>query len=168
MHSIVVVNHLKDFDFHFEGVEVVTAKDYLSEDYYAELKHARIYNLCKSYKYQSLGYYVSLLAEARGHRVFPSITTIQDLKSLKISRIVSDDMDTLIQKSLAKLKSKDFILSIYFGKNLAKQYEELAHQFSHHFQAPLLRAHFTFQKKWLLQNISPYLFMKFLIHTNDL
>ncbi len=25
----------------------------------------------------------SLLAEARGHRVFPSITTIQDLKSLK-------------------------------------------------------------------------------------
>ncbi len=53
MHSIVVVNHLKDFDFHFEGVEVVTAKDYLSEDYYAELKHARIYNLCKSYKYQS-------------------------------------------------------------------------------------------------------------------
>ncbi len=64
-------------------------------------------------------------------------------------------MDTLIQKSLAKLKSKDFILSIYFGKNLAKQYEELAHQFSHHFQAPLLRAHFTFQKKMAITKHFP-------------
>ena len=74
-----------------------------------------MFNLCRSYRYQSIGYYVSLLAEARGHKPLPNVTTIQDLKSASMIRFVSDDLDDMIQKSLAPIQSERFVLSSYFG-----------------------------------------------------
>ncbi|MGA9291279.1 MAG: RimK family protein [Ignavibacteriaceae bacterium] len=155
MKKIVVTNNLADMDFYIEDVEVVASKSYLTETKYSEIESARIFNLCRSYRYQSTGYYVSLLAEARGHRAFPNISTIQDLKSKSLIRIISDDIEELIQKSLSKIQSKDFVLSIYFGRNTAKQYDKLSAQLYSLFQAPLLRAKFFYEKKWILQSISP-------------
>jgi len=156
MHSIVVVNKPKDWNLHIPDVEVVSAKSYLSDSRYSEIRNARVYNLCQSYRYQGLGYYVSLLAEARGHRTIPNITTIQDLKSQSIIRIMSDELDKLIQRSFARLKSTHFQLNIYFGKNPTKQYENISKQLYNLFQSPLLRAHFVFEDdKWILQNIFP-------------
>ncbi len=155
MHKIVVLNNPKDWDINFDDVEIVQAKAYLTDPVYSEMQNARVFNLCRSYRYQSTGYYVSLLAEARGHRSFPNISTLQDIKSKTLIRVISDDIDELIQKSLSKIQSKDFILSIYFGHNVAKQYEKLSTQLYNLFQAPLLRAHFTYNKKWILQQISP-------------
>ncbi len=155
MHSIVVVNKPKDWNLHIPDVEVVSAKAYLTDCRYSEIRNARIYNLCQSYRYQGMGYYVSLLAEARGHRSFPNITTIQDLKSASIIRIISDELDQLIQRSFGRLKSARFVLNIYFGTNPAKQYENLSKQLYNLFQAPLLRTLFVFDDgKWHLQNIS--------------
>lgn len=156
MQSIVVVNKPKDWNLHIPDVEVVSAKAYLTDSIYSEIRNARVYNLCQSYRYQGLGYYVSLLAEARGHRSIPNITTIQDLKSQSIIRIISDELDKLIQRSLVRLKSSHFILNIYFGNNPSKQYENLSKQLYNLFQAPLLRAHFVYEdEKWQLQNIFP-------------
>jgi glutathione synthase/RimK-type ligase-like ATP-grasp enzyme len=154
MISLVVVNQLSDWNFDIKDVEVVTSRCYLSDGKYSELRNVRVYNLCRSHRYQGLGYYVSLLAEARGHRVFPSITTMQDIKSQTIMRVISDDVDELIQKSFSKLKSKQFDLSIYFGNNTAKQYEKISKQLYNLFQVPLFKAHFVLNKKWTLQNIS--------------
>lgn len=158
MQSIVVINKPKDWKFHIQDVEVVSAKSYLTDARYAEISNLRVYNLCQSYRYQGLGYYVSLLAEARGHRSFPNITTIQDLKSQSIVRIISDELDRRIQRSLARIRSLTFDLNIYFGKSVAKQHEQLSKQLYNLFPAPLLKVIFTWheeQKKWLLQNIFP-------------
>jgi glutathione synthase/RimK-type ligase-like ATP-grasp enzyme len=155
MRKIVIVNNLEDWDFNIDDVEVVAAQTYLTDPAYTEIKNARIFNLCRSYKYQSTGYYVSLLAEARGHRAIPNVTTIQDLKSQTIVRSITNEMDELIQKSLADIKSRVFTLSIYFGQNVAKKYEKLSKQLHDLFQAPLLRAEFIFNKEWILHNISP-------------
>lgn len=154
MISIVVVNQLSDWNFNIPDVEVVTSRCYLTDSKYSELRNVRVYNLCRSHRYQGLGYYVSLLAEARGHRVFPSITTMQDIKSQTIMRVISDELDELIQKSFAKLRSSKFDLSVYFGENVAKQYEKISKQLYNLFQVPLFKAHFIFNKKWILQNIS--------------
>src|SRR5262245_36579883 len=151
MQSIVVVNKPKDWHIQIPDVEVISAKAYLTDSRYSEIRNARIYNLCQSYRYQGLGYYVSLLAEARGHRSIPSIVTIQDLKSQSIIRIISDELDKLIQKSFARLKSQSFILNIYFGNNPTKQYENLSKQLYNLFQSPLLRAQFVYHhNKWFL------------------
>lgn len=153
--SLIVVDKLTDWPYNIQDTQVVTAKQYLNPPDDMEGKPARIVNLCRSYRYQSIGYYVSLLAKARNHKVYPGITTIQDVKSLAISRVISDDIDELIQSSFKKIKDDHFTLSVYFGKNLAAHYDKLASKLFALFPAPLLRAQFVFKKKWLLQDISP-------------
>ncbi|BCR06946.1 ribosomal protein S6 modification protein [Desulfuromonas versatilis] len=140
------------------GVEVVPARTYLTDPRYTEMRRARVFNLCRSYRYQSVGYYVSLLATARGHKPMPSVTVLQDFKSQSVIRIVSEDLDELIQKSLAPLLSKDFVLSIYFGRNLAKRYDRLAGRLFSLFAAPFLRAQFSRNAKsgkWQLATLGP-------------
>ncbi|WP_299821948.1 RimK family protein [uncultured Pontibacter sp.] len=155
MRKIVVVDYLKDWDAAIEDIEVIEAQSYLTDTTYTDIRNARIFNLCRSYKYQSAGYYVSLLAEARGHKPIPSVTTMQDLKSPTIVRAITVELNELIQKSLASLRSKNFTLSIYFGQNVAKKYEKLCKQLHDLFQAPLLRAQFVFKEEWVLQSITP-------------
>ena len=113
MHIIIVVNDPEDWTLSIPGVELVGARSYLSEKRYSQMRSVMLFNLCRSYRYQSVGYYVSLLAEARGHRPQPNVTTIQDMKSQTIVRAITDEINETIQKSLAKLKSKNFTLSIY-------------------------------------------------------
>jgi glutathione synthase/RimK-type ligase-like ATP-grasp enzyme len=156
MMNLIVVNNPKDWTFEIPGVECVSAKAYLTEDHYSRMRLARVFNLSKSYRYQSIGYYVSLLAAARGHKPLPSITTIQDLKSQTQMRFADDDLDELIQKSLATIQSETFILSVYFGKNFAKKYDRLALHLYNLYPAPLLRATFVKSKEiWHLRDIDP-------------
>lgn len=155
MSIFIVVNNTKEWPFAIDGVEVLDARSYLTEASFADLRGAKVFNLCRSYRYQSTGYYVTLLATARGHRPLPSITTIQDMRSQTMVRFVSDDLDELIQSALAPIHSDEFTLSIYFGRNLAKRYDRLAINLFNLFQAPLLRAHFSKNHKWTLQKIGP-------------
>ncbi len=155
MPTLIVLNNPKEWPLDVPGVEVVSARSYLTDPEYSELRGTKVFNLCRSYRYQTLGYYVSLLAEARGHKPIPNVTTIQDLKSLSMVRFVSDELDELIQKSLAPIHSERFVLSSYFGRNLAKRYDRLSLHLFNLFQCPLLRAHFVYSKKWQLQSISP-------------
>jgi glutathione synthase/RimK-type ligase-like ATP-grasp enzyme len=158
MPTLVVVDDPRDLPLEFKDVEMVAARTYLTDSKYAEMRSAKVFNLCRSYRYQSVGYYVSLLAAARGHKPIPNIITIQDLKSQTIVRVESEDLEEIIQKSLAPLQSKEFILSIYFGKNLAKRYDRLSVYLFKLFEAPFLRAHFQLNEKsnkWQLHNIRP-------------
>lgn len=156
MPNLIVVNNPRDWTFQIPGIELVSARAYLTDGIYSSMRHARVFNLCKSNRYQSIGYYVSLLGAARGHKPLPNISTIQDLKSQTLMRFVDDDLDELIQKSLNSIQSDHFTLSIYFGKNLAKKYDRLALHIYNLFPAPLLKAQFILSKDtWHLQNIDP-------------
>lgn len=155
MKKIIIVNNTKDWDFNIPEIEVIDAKTYLTKPEYLELKNARIFNLCRNYKYQSTGYYVSLLAEARQQKMIPNINTLGDFQTQTIIKSLSDDVDALIQKSLFKLKTERFTLSIYFGKNMAKQYHHLAKALFNLVNTPLLRAEFRFNKKWHLKSLMP-------------
>src|SRR5690606_32526182 len=136
--------------------EIVVDKDYLTDQSFQEQRNLRIFNLCKSYRYQTSGYYVSLLAAARGHKPIPSVATIEDMKSFALIRITSDTIEDLIQKSLSGIRSKTFELSIYFGKNMAKKYNRLARELYKFFSAPLIRAKFIRQRgHWLLCYVAP-------------
>lgn len=155
MRHIIVVDDPAEWPIKIRGVELCSAKAYLTEDSFRKARNIKIYNLCKSYRYQSFGYYVSLLAAARHHKPVPTVSTIQDLKSQSLVRFVSEDLEELIQKSLEGLKSKEFTLSIYFGHNTAKRYDKLSTHLFKLFQCPLLRAEFEFTTKWQLQSIRP-------------
>ncbi|GAB4237546.1 MAG: RimK family protein [Acidobacteriota bacterium] len=152
--TLIVVENPANWPLDIPGVELVSARAYLTEARYSRLPRVRVFNLCRSYRYQRIGYYVSLLAEARGHRPIPSVTTIQDLKSPSIFRVISDDLDEEIQSSLKSLHSDEFVLSIYFGRNLAKRYDRLSWGLFQLFEAPLLRARFRRTDRWQVDDIS--------------
>lgn len=154
MRILIVANSPKEWPFQIPNVEVVDAWSYLTRPEYSDLRGVKLFNLCKSYRYQTTGYYVSLLAEARGHRPIPSISTLQDLKSQTMVRMVSEDLEDLIQSSLAPIQSDRFTLSIYFGRNLARRYEKLSLHLFNLFQSPLLRVQFKKYKKWQIRSVA--------------
>lgn len=156
MKIYIVVNNPKDWPLHIPNVEVISAKSYLTESIYSTTRFAKVINLSRSYRYQTTGYYVSLLAEARGHKPMPNVQTIQDLKSPTITRFVSEELDELIMQSLKHISSAKFTLNIYFGRCFAKSHDRLASHLFKEFQSPLLQAQFSKNnQEWILQNIYP-------------
>ncbi len=155
MRNLIVVNNPERWPFDIPDVELVAARTYLTDPTYTTQRGVRVYNLCRSYRYQTVGYYVSLLAEARGHRPLPNVATTQDLKSPVVARILSEEIDELIQKALAPLKTDKFVLSIYFARNTAKAYDRLCQQLYNQFQTPFMRATFVRRDEaWEMQDIS--------------
>ena len=138
-----------------DGVQLITPRDYLTDPEVQKLKRARVFNLSRDYSYQSAGYYVSLLAEARDHRPLPSVATLRHLHGR--APMVSAELSQQIQHSLADLQSDDFTLSIYFARNLAKRHDRLARALYNLYPAPLLRA--TFGRgstgQWRLKSLGP-------------
>lgn len=153
MNKYIVVNKPENWDISLENIQIVSARDYLTNPEFSRLKKARIFNLCKDYSYQSKGYYVSLLAEARGHLPVPTVMNLVDLREPILVKIVSDEFDDLIQKSLKNIKSSEFTLSIYFGQNVASKYKDLSAMFHRHFQIPFLRVKFSYANKWNIKSI---------------
>lgn len=155
MPILIVLDNPNAWPIRVKGVEVVPAKRYLLDPKYSQMRAAKVFNLCRSYRYQTVGYYVSLLAAARGHKPLPSITTFQDLKLSPVVRIASEELEELIQESLARMKSDRFELTIYFGHNLAKKHDRLSKALFNQFPAPCLRATFVLDGKWELESIRP-------------
>jgi glutathione synthase/RimK-type ligase-like ATP-grasp enzyme len=158
MRNVIVVSRRSHWPLEIEGVEVVTARQYLSERPYSESSSLRVFNVCRSYKFQSTGYYVSLLAEARGQRVIPDVATLQDFLSRTLVRAVAEDVDELIQESLSGVDDNRFFLNIYFGQTAERRYRALGRRLYTLFQAPLLRVSFVHADRWLIQQMSPLSF----------
>ena len=156
MIPILVVEKPDEWPLNIPGAEVIPARRYLRDEEFFTRRGLRVFNLCRSYRYQSMGYYVSLLAAARGHKPLPSVLTIQDLRTPSLIRFISEELEELIQRSLASLQSEEFTLSVYFGKNMAKRYQRLALQLFNLFPAPLLRAQFArTEQTWEIQSLRP-------------
>src|SRR3569833_4175502 len=96
-HTILVENR-KDWQPQFPEANIIEAKEYIANPEYLKSKHEKVINLCRSYRYLRLGYYCSLLAEARWHRVIPSVKTLSDLSSKAVSSLTLEDLDELEQK----------------------------------------------------------------------
>ncbi|MCA9113660.1 MAG: RimK family protein [Planctomycetaceae bacterium] len=143
MPALIVTNNLEDWPFEVPGAEVADAQSYLTQPEYARRRNVKLFNLCRSYAYQSTGYYVSLLAEARGHKPLPSVMTLQDMATPSLVQLASEELEEAIQHSFAPLQSKEFTLSVYFGRNLAKRYEVLSRKLFNIFESPLLRFRFA-------------------------
>lgn len=142
MSILLILDNPKDWPLNIEGLEVISSRRYLTDPVFSERTPRRIFNLCKSYRYQTLGYYVSLLASARGHKALPDITTIQDLKLPELVRVASEELEDVIASSLADEPGDEFTLSIYFGRNVEERFNRLALAVFNQFPAPLLRAQF--------------------------
>lgn len=156
MRFFCIVDDEKDWQLALPDVEVVSAKRYITDPEFNQVRHVKVFNFCRSFRYQSLGYYISLLAEARGHKPIPSVQTIRDLKSIGMIRFVSEELSELIQQSLKYLKGDTFVLSLYFGKNITSSYDKLGAHLFGQIPTPLMQVTFEKNKgKWGIGKVYP-------------
>src|SRR5207237_9527751 len=80
MKTVVVTDQNQKW-FEIPDATVLTARRYLAEPEIGNEGAVRVLNLCRTGRYQGRGYYVSLLAEARGQRPVPDVKTIENLRS---------------------------------------------------------------------------------------
>ena len=81
---VILVDQPKDFPNADTPHKVITTREYLARPRLFEMARPKLLNLSRSYAYQSKGYYGSLLAEARGHRVVPTVETMLELRESKL------------------------------------------------------------------------------------
>lgn len=149
----IVVDSVSKTPERFQKLPIITSSAYLSAEY-AEKRRLKVINLCAHKRSLSTSYYVSLLAEARGHRALPEARTLHQLESKLLVRDAIRELNDMINLSFRRLATNRFTLSVYFGKNLAKSYDRLAKRLYALFPCPLVQYHF--QKKegrWRLKEI---------------
>ena len=153
---LIVAEDKKDWKPYYPSEDVISADEYLFGADRNAPAGTRVINLCRSYKYLSLGYYCSLLAEARDHRVIPTVRTVNDLSRKAIYSLETEDLDELLHKQLTKAGTPTedrFVLDIFFGRTAKSDLRELGRQIFEIFTAPILKVEFRHQGKWRITSI---------------
>lgn len=157
---IVIVEKLKDWNSFYPVEQLMTPQDYLvnwDENLYTSKgskERIKIINLCRNYKYQSYGYYCSLLAEARGHSVIPTVKAINDLSRSFLYNLDTEDVDLEIQKAFKnQIPGDGFSIPVYFGRTDREQLQDVSRQIFDLFPAPILHVDFEWDKKWAISSI---------------
>ncbi|HLY47448.1 MAG TPA: RimK-like ATPgrasp N-terminal domain-containing protein, partial [Stellaceae bacterium] len=81
---VILVDQGRDLPNAETPHKVISTGEYLARPRLFDMGRPKIVNLARSYAYQSKGYYASLLAEARGHRVVPTVETMLELREQKL------------------------------------------------------------------------------------
>src|SRR5690606_14689585 len=103
------------------------------------------------------GYYCSLLAEARGHRVIPSVSVTLDLNWKRIYQAILPEINEYLSATLKKnyTEGTGLIFRIFFGRTLNMEVKELARKIFDAFRCPLLEVKLIFHGYWEVESIEP-------------
>ncbi len=155
---LIVIDKTQDWTSYYPSDNVISFQDYLAR---AEGKekpaHTNVINLCRSYKYLSNGYYCSLLAEARGHKVLPSVRSINDLSNKSLYSLDFRGLNEELNKLLEHLASGEttYSLKIFFGISENPKLDSLAQQLFELFPTPILQVTLRFRERWFIESIKP-------------
>jgi glutathione synthase/RimK-type ligase-like ATP-grasp enzyme len=153
---VIVVEKASDWGSYYPSDNVVTAMQYLREPVGGD-ERTHVINLCRSYKYLGIGHYVSLLGEARGHRVIPSVRTISDLRKRALYNLDVEDLNQKLAHFLPAggQDTTDLGILVYFGVTSYPALQDLARQVFETFPCPLLRIEFERDRVWQISAIKP-------------
>lgn len=139
---IVVVDNIKDWRPYFPSDQIVPVQRYLFDRGFQENQNLRVINLCNKNGYLKHGYYCSMLAEARNHKVIPKLKTLNDLskKTIYLQDLV--DFHEIIDKLGKKLekagKTGPIEFKTYFSRTQEKEFEELGRKVFEYYPCPIL------------------------------
>jgi glutathione synthase/RimK-type ligase-like ATP-grasp enzyme len=138
MFKTIVVVDGEDIPESIDGAEVVRFEQYLSEFPKRGEPPTRIINLCDTSLYLSRGYYCSLLAEARQHKVLPSVGTINDLRQKQDGSGLTFSV-SLGQELLQQLDpDTEHEFFIFFGQTHLPLWKRVAKQIFAKYPSPIL------------------------------
>lgn len=138
---VILVDQPKDLPNADTPHKVISTADYLARPRLFETGRPKIVNLSRSYAYQSKGYYASLLAEARGHRVIPTVETMLELREFKLYERAVPELEDELNRCARKADFQteaEFKLLICFGIAHDPRFEALGRLLFDWFRCPAL------------------------------
>nr|MBV6629834.1 RimK family protein [Oceanococcus sp. HetDA_MAG_MS8] len=136
------------------GDNIISFAQYLAEHPIRGERKTRIINLCSSLGYLSTGYYCSLLAEARGHRVLPSVNTLNDLRSPSLTLLQTQRSGLKLPKGEQPESGQHGQrITICLGQTTDPRWKTLSRQLFERFPAPLLQVEMHYSTRWDIRDI---------------
>lgn len=151
----VVVDNLQDWSPYYPSQDVISIDDYLNQSPVSRASRVRVINLSRHYKYLSSGYYCSLLAEARGHHVLPSVRVLSDLGQKSLAVLQREDIDKQLARMAAVEDGALQVFRCWFGQCLEPQLLPIAREFFERYPCPILEVTLEYRKGWSLKRVKP-------------
>jgi glutathione synthase/RimK-type ligase-like ATP-grasp enzyme len=146
---VILTGRQNDIDQFATPHKIITNRDYLAHPALFRGQRPKVINLSSRYSYQSRGYYASLLASSRGHKVIPTVETIIDLSERKLYENALPELEVALNKCRSDLggafPSK---VSIFFGIGPSKAWDRFAKLLFDWFRAPALEVSIRDSAEW--------------------
>ncbi len=118
---------------------IVSSEDYVARPYMFGGARQKIIILARSYNYQTAGYYCALLAEARGHRVMPSVETMLDLRGRAEYAHALPELEEALNSDLKNYAGEPpKMLFVALGLPETAGFERFSQRLFDWFRAPML------------------------------
>jgi glutathione synthase/RimK-type ligase-like ATP-grasp enzyme len=136
LNTLIVV----DDETLLSGAELaaISFERYLADYPKKDERKTRVINLCDTAIYLSRGYYCSLLAEARQHKVLPSVNTINDLRSASDVTAFDFGLTASIVDSEDIAEGQTVNLAVYFGWTENEAWKKVARIVFDRYPSPIL------------------------------
>lgn len=155
----VVVDKIEDWADFYPSADVISLATYLNDvDASDGRGKRRVINLCREYTYLGTGYYCSLLAEARGHRVVPSLQGLGDLDRKSASLHLSSEVCRFLDSDEINRENQTedtYTTAFYFGIAAEKPLMKLARHFFEVYSLPIIHLTFVKNNDWQLKKLKP-------------
>ncbi len=138
---VILVDSLRDFPNAETPHKVITTRDYLARPQLFDAGRPKVVNLSRSYAYQSRGYFCSLLAEARGHRVLPTVEAMLDLAGRELYGHAIPELEQELNRCAGAAKhvpEEEFQLLVSMGQVEDARYERFARLLFDWFRCPII------------------------------
>jgi glutathione synthase/RimK-type ligase-like ATP-grasp enzyme len=138
---VIVVDSYRDLSNAESPHKVILTKEYLSRPGLFQGTRPKVINLARSYGYQTQGYFTSLLAEARGHRVLPTIESMLELSGEALYAHALPDLQDALNKAIERMPAttaEPFRILVCFGLTQDPSFKAFGRQVFDWFRCPIL------------------------------
>src|SRR6201987_270955 len=138
---VILVDQSRDLPNAETPHKVITTSEYLARPRLFEVGRPKLVNLARSYAYQSKGYYACLLAEARGHRVVPTVETMLELREQKLYEHALPELEEELNRCARRVDFQsegEFKLLVCFGIARDERFEPFGRLLFDWFRCPAL------------------------------
>ncbi|MEZ5847629.1 MAG: RimK family protein [Geminicoccaceae bacterium] len=153
---LIVVDRMEDLPPDLRQGNVTTTREYLVSRPHGTRAVPKILNLSRDYGYQTRGYYCSLLAEARGQKVIPSVTTILELSRRGNHAYALPELEDILNRIVRRLADPpqtSFRLRILLGQASDARFHKLASVLFDWFRHPVIEISVQAGEWWRIRRI---------------
>jgi len=139
MSWVILTGRQADLDQVATPHKIITNRDYLAHPGLFKGQRPKVINLSSNYGYQTRGYYASLLASSRGHKVIPTVETMIDLSERKLYENALPELEQALNKCRKDIGGRfPARISIFFGIGPSKAWDRFARLLFDWYRAPAL------------------------------